>query len=131
MKLRIAPALIAALACLLFAACGGGGDDPSADTPADPVEQVPDTPGLQERVREALKPDAASFPEPEGKTLQQVADLVGAGPTAALATSVLTEGEDNRLTFGVIGQDGAPIYGPTAVYIAPTPEAEYSSYHLV
>ena len=35
---------------------------------------------------------------------------------------MLTEGDDNRLTFGVIGQDGAPIYGPTAVYIAPTPE---------
>ena len=122
MKLRIAPALLAALACLLFAACGGGGDDPSADTPADPVEQVPDTSGLQERVREALKPDEASFPKPEGKSLQEVADLVGAGPTAALATSVLTEGDDNRLTFGVIGQDGAPIYGPTAVYIAPTPE---------
>ena len=123
MNLRIAPALLAALACLLLAACGGGGGDSTADTPADPVEQVPDTPGLQERVREALKPDMASFPKPEGKSLQEVADLVGAGPTAALATSVLTEGDDNRLTFGVISQDGTPIYGPTAVYIAPTPEA--------
>ena len=120
MNVRIAPALLAALACLLLAACGGGGDG-NADAPADPVEQVPDTPGLQERVREAVKPDAASFPKPEGKSLQEVADLVGAGPTAALATSVLTDGDDNRLTFGVIGQDGAPIYGPTAVYIAPTP----------
>src|SRR5918997_7035333 len=120
MNVRIAPALLVALACLLLAACGGG-DEPSADTPADPVAQVPDTPGLQERVREALKPDVASFPKPEGKSLQEVADLVGAGPTAALATSVLTEGDDNRLTFGVIGQDGAPIYGPTAVYIARTP----------
>ncbi len=123
MNVRIAPALLAALACLLLAACGGGGGDSTADTPADPVEQVPDTPGLQERVREALKPDMASFPKPEGKSLQEVADLVGAGPTAALATSVLTEGDDNRLTFGVISQDGTPIYGPTAVYIAPTPEA--------
>src|SRR5918997_2514825 len=120
MNVRIAPALLVALACLLLAACGGGGDN-SAETPADPVEQVPDTPGLQERVREALKPDGASFPKPEGKTLQEVADGVGAGPTAALATSVLTEGDDNRLTFGVIGQDGRPIYGPTAVYVAPTP----------
>jgi hypothetical protein len=120
MNVRFAPALLAALACLLVAACGGGGGESSAET-SDPVAQVPDTPGLQERVREALKPDLASFPEPEGKTLQEVADLVGAGPTAALATSVLTEGDDNRLTFGVIGQDGSPIYGPTAIYIAPTP----------
>jgi len=119
MNARIAPALLAALVCVLLAACGGGSDN--GDTPADPVSQVPDTPGLRERVREALTPDPESFPKPEGKTLQQVADLVGAGPTAALATSFLTEGKGNRLTFGVIGQDGQPIYGPTAVYIAPTP----------
>jgi hypothetical protein len=119
MTARLAPAVLAALVAVFIAACGGGGDD----TPPDPVAQVPEsTPGLQDRVREALKPDAASFPKPEGKSLQEVADLVGAGPTAALATSILTEGDDNRLTFGVIGQDGTPIYGPTAVYIAPTPE---------
>jgi len=108
--------LLAAVVCLGLSACGGGEEGP----PPDPIEQVPDTPGLREAVADARVPDPASFPPPEGKTLQQIADQVKAGPQAALATSVLTTGE-SRFTFGVIGQDGKPIYGPTAVYIAPTP----------
>jgi hypothetical protein len=107
----------ALFACLVLVACGG---ESSGTTSADPIEQVPDTPGLREAVREARTPDPASFPPAEGKTLQEIADLVRSGPQAALATSVLTTGE-NRFTFGVIGQDGKPIYGPTAVYLAPTP----------
>jgi hypothetical protein len=112
---RIVSAL---LVCALIVA-GCGGNDPSP--PSDPVEQVPDTPGLRDAVREAQTPDAASFPDPEGKTLQQVADLVTAGPQAALASSVFTTDAENRFVFGVIGQDGKAIYGPTAIYIAPTP----------
>jgi hypothetical protein len=111
---RIVSAL---LVCALVAGCGGS-DKPKN---TDPVEQVPDTPGLRDAVREAQTPDPASFPDPAGKTLQQVADLVTAGPQAALASSVLTAGEDNRFVFGVIGQDGKAIYGPSAIYIAPTP----------
>ena len=112
--------IFAALACALTLAACGGGDGASGDAAPDPIEQVPDSPGLRDAVREAQAPDAASFPRPEGKTLQEVADLVGAGPQAALASSVLTVGR-NRFVFGVIGQDGAAIYGPTAVYIAPDP----------
>ena len=114
MSLRL---VLAVLTCLTLVACGGGGE---SEAPADPVEQVPDTPGLREAVREAQKPDPTSFPPAKGKTLQQIADLVRSGPQAALATSILTTGE-NRFTFGVIGQDGKPIYGPTAIYIAPDP----------
>jgi hypothetical protein len=113
------PRIVSALlVCALIAAGCGGSENP---TPKDPVEQVPDTPGLREAVREARTPDAASFPDPAGKTLQQVADLVTAGPQAALASSVLTTGTENRFVFGVIAQDGKAIYGPTAIYIAPTP----------
>jgi hypothetical protein len=101
---------------LLLAGCGGGSDP----VPADPVEQVPDTGGQRAAVREAQSPDPASFPPAQGKTLQQVADLVGAGPQGALAVKTVTTG-DSRIAFGMIGQDGKAIYGPTAVYIAPTP----------
>ena len=109
--------LIAVVLCGVFAACGGGGEP---RPPADPVEAVPDQPGLREAIREAQTPDAASFPPAKGKTLQEIADLVGAGPQAALASSVLTVGE-NRFVFGVINPDGKPVYGPAAVYVAPTP----------
>jgi hypothetical protein len=105
------------VACVLaFSACGGSNN---SETPADPVEQVPDTPGLREAIREAQDPDAASFPAADGKSLQEVANLVGAGPQAALASTVLTEGE-NRFVFGIL-QDGSPLYGPAAIYVAPTP----------
>src|ERR1700754_2762961 len=112
---RIVSAL---LVCALIAAGCGGSEKPKN---TDPVEQVPDSPGLREAVREAQTPDPASFPAPAGKTLQEVANLVTAGPQAALASSVLTAGKDNRFVFGVIAQDGKAIYGPSAVYIAPTP----------
>ena len=107
---------LALVLAVVMAACGGGEPAP----PSDPVEQVPDTPGLREAVRDARTPDAASFPSAQGKTLQQLGDQITAGPQAALATSVLTTGK-SRFTFGVIAQDGKPIYGPTAVYVAPTP----------
>jgi hypothetical protein len=103
--------------CVLVAACGGNGDP---KPPPDPIEQVPDAPGVRDAIIDARKPDPASFPDPKGKTLQQVADLVTAGPQAGLAGKVFTTGE-NRFAFGVIGQDGKAIYGPTAIYIAPTP----------
>jgi hypothetical protein len=103
--------------CVLVAACGGKGDP---KPPPDPIEQVPDTPGVRDAIRDARDPDPASFPDPKGKTLQQIADLVTAGPQAGLAGKDFTTGE-TRFAFGVIGQDGKPIYGPTAIYIAPTP----------
>jgi hypothetical protein len=105
-----------ALVALALVGCGGGSDP----VPADPVEQVPETGGMREAVREAQSPDPASFPPAEGKTLQQVADLVGAGPQGALAVKTVTTG-DSRIAFGMISQDGKAIYGPTAVYLAPTP----------
>ena len=43
-------------------------------------------------------------------------------PSLALASSVFTTGGDSRMAFGMIAKDGTPVYGPTAVYVAPTPE---------
>jgi hypothetical protein len=106
------------LGALLLGGCGGD-DGPAAD----PVGRVPAEGGLQERVRAAASPGAADFPKPGGRTLQELAESVKGGGEveAGLATSVFTVGE-NRLAFGVIDGEGQFVYGPTAVYVAPTPE---------
>jgi hypothetical protein len=103
----------------LLAGCGG--DDGSS---GDAVSQVPTAGGLQEKVRAAQAVRESDFPSASGKTLQQLAEEVkGGGSTeAGLATSVFTVGR-NRLAFGMIDDQGQFVYGPTAVYVAPTPGA--------
>ena len=110
--------LLAAVLALLLAACGGGGE---SEAPKNPVENVPEEAGVRDQVKVAVNPDAAEFPAADGKTLQELADEMTAGPTLGMATSVFTTGGPSRMAFGVIGQDGMPVYGPTAVYVAPTP----------
>jgi hypothetical protein len=99
---------------------GCGGDEGSSD---DPVSRVPTEGGLQENVRTASKPDASIFPSAEGKSLNEMAqEIKGGGSTeVGLATSVFTVGKD-RLAFGMIDDQGQFVYGPTAVYMAPTPD---------
>ena len=110
--------LAALLGCAVVAGCGG--DDGASE---DPVNRVPEEGGLRENVRAASQPDAADFPSADGKTLNQLAEEVkGGGSTeVGLATSVFTVGED-RLAFGMIDDEGQFVYGPTAVYVAPTPD---------
>jgi hypothetical protein len=110
-------ALIAAALALLVAACGGSDND----APTDPVGNVPSENGIRESVQSAAQPTATDFPASDGKTLQQLADTMAAGPELALASSVFTTGGDSRMAFGMINQDGTPVYGPTAIYVAPTP----------
>jgi hypothetical protein len=109
----------ALLAVSLLAGCGGG-----SDSSEDPVSQVPKEGGLQDRVRAAQTANEADFPSAKGKTLQDVAgEIKGAGSTeVGLASSVFTVGE-NRLAFGMIDDQGQFVYGPTAVYVAPNPNA--------
>jgi hypothetical protein len=110
--------LAALLGCAMV---GCGGDDGSSE---DPVSRVSTEGGLQENVRAASKPNAASFPSAEGKSLNEMAqEIKGGGSTeAGLATSVFTVGK-NRLAFGMIDDQGQFVYGPTAVYVAPTPDS--------
>src|SRR3954469_22265150 len=116
MSRRLAFAVLG-LCVALVAGCGGGSED------KDPVARVPAKGGVRERVRAAQSPDASAFPATGGKTLQQVADGVGAqGPDLAMASSVFTSGK-NRLAFGLIDQQGQFVYGPSAIYVAPTPDA--------
>jgi hypothetical protein len=108
------------LAALLAGAIAGCGGDGGSD---DPVSRVPEEGGLQENVRAASQPDESAFPSAEGKTLNDLAaEVKGGGSTeVGLATSVFTVGED-RLAFGMIDDQGQFVYGPTAVYLAPTPD---------
>ena len=63
----------------------------------------------------------APSPATAGRTLQEVSDGVNAsGPTLALATSVLTSGERQRLAFGVLDQGQSFLYAPTVIYLAPS-----------
>jgi hypothetical protein len=109
-------ALIAAV--FAVAGCGGGSDDGGEGT-----ANLPDAGGVREKVSAAASPAASDFPAVEGRSLQQVADSMQSGPEVGLAGQTFTVGR-NRLAFGVIDPEGAFIYGKTAVYIAPTPDAK-------
>jgi hypothetical protein len=111
--------LVALLGAFLLAGCGGDGG-----ASEDPVSQVPKEGGLQDKVRAAQQVNKADFPAAKGKSLQDVAaEIKGAGSTeVGLASSVFTVGE-NRLAFGMIDDQGQFVYGPTAVYVAPNPNA--------
>ncbi len=106
---------------MLLALGGCGGGDSSSE---DGVEQVPAEGGLREQVRTAQAVQASDFPAAGGRTLQEVADEIRGGGSVevGLATSVFTVGP-GRLAFGMIDDQGQFVYGPTAVYIAPTPES--------
>ena len=92
-------------------ACGGDddADEPTSDEVT--VTQEPDA---------AADPDPALFPEPKGRSLQEVADLARPGSTVAPATSQFVPGT-NRFAFGVVNEGGSFIYGATAVYYAASP----------
>jgi hypothetical protein len=109
-------ALIAAV--FAVAGCGGG-----SDGGGDSTKNVPEDGGLREKVRAAAAPAAADFPAVEGRSLQQVADSMQGGPEVGLAGQTYTVGE-NRLAFGVIDSGGKFVYGKTAVYVAPAPDAK-------
>jgi hypothetical protein len=114
---RLTVMMAVAAAALLFAGCGGDGDDGG-----DGLRNVPDKGGLREQVGAAANPKAADFPSVDGRSLQEVADSMTAGPEVGLATQQFATGR-NRLAFGVIDPAGKFIYGKTAVYVAPTPGA--------
>jgi hypothetical protein len=106
---------------LLLAVAGCGGADGSS---GDGVEQVPAEGGVREQVRAAQAVQASDFPAAAGRTLDAVAGEIRGGGTVevGLASSVFTVGR-SRLAFGVIDQQGQFVYGPTAVYVAPTPQS--------
>jgi hypothetical protein len=107
-----------ALAALLAAACGNAANRPTRD----PSLNIPTENGIRAAVRKASNPTNAEFPPASGKSLRQLSQGMSAGPTLAMASSQFDTGDD-RVAFGVIGRDGRPVYGPTALYVAPSPAA--------
>jgi hypothetical protein len=115
-RFLVLPTLVLAL---LVAACGGSKETP----PGDPVRNVPDENGIRKSVEQASVPKEADFPPSKGRTLEQLAGEMASGPSLALATQVFTTPGASRMAFGMIAQDGTPVYGPTAIYVAATPDA--------
>jgi len=106
-------ALVAVAVAVAVAGCGSsGGSGGGASSPnATPPPAPPD-------VARAAHPTRGEFPAVRGRTLRQLADsLDGGGPQVAPATTEYVPGRD-RVAFGVIGNDGALLYGDTAVYVA-------------
>ena len=116
--MRRLPTILAVIAAVLaLGGCGGG--DKGAD---DGTANVPESGGLREKVSAAAAPARGDFPAVEGRSLQEVADSMQGGPEVGLAGQTYTVGP-NRLAFGVIDAQGRFIYGNTAAYIAPSPDA--------
>jgi hypothetical protein len=118
--LRVTTILALSLS-LAVAACG---QSKKPETPSDAVQNVPSENGVRDNVKKASNPTPAEFPAADGATLQELASKMAAGPELALASSVFTSPGDSRMAFGMINTDGTPVYGPTAVYVAPTPDAK-------
>ena len=78
----------------------------------------------RQKLNGADTPRRADFPRPrEGQTLQDFANGVGAtGTQIGLATRDFMPGR-NRLAFGVLSSENSFVYGPTAVYVARSPES--------
>jgi hypothetical protein len=77
----------------------------------------------------AERPAARDFPATRGRTLRQLAGTLLAGPQLGLATTAYAPGR-NRLAFGLIGADGSFVYGPTAIYVARTPDGKAQGPYL-
>jgi hypothetical protein len=108
-------------ALLLLAGCGGdggGGGDAGSGEGARAAQ-------TRSKLNGADTPRRADFPQPRsGQSLQDFANGVGTtGTQIGLATQTFVPGR-NRLAFGVLGADNSFVYGPTAVYVARTPESK-------
>lgn len=106
-------AVLALVACVTMAGCGGGGDSRESTAGS----------AAERQVAAAAQVAASDFPATSGRTLQAIADTVKAGPQVGLATSVLLPREE-RVAFGVVGKDRGFLYGKSALYIAETPDSK-------
>ena len=71
----------------------------------------------------AQHPQVAQFPSVTGRSLRQLATLASSTAQLGAATGTFTPGPRRRLAFALTSSSQRFIYAPTAVYIAPTPDA--------
>ena len=116
MTVRRPVLLLVALAAVAVVAAGCGGSQDSGAKPPPGVSKK----DFAKLLADASTSTTADFPAVDGKSLQDMATGVKAGPQAGFATSVLTPGTD-RLAFGMIDQANNFVYGKSAVYIAKSP----------
>ena len=115
---RLPPILAVIAAVLAVAGCGGGGKDSG-----DGTANVPDKGGLRAKVQAARGARRRpTSPPSTGAACRRSPTRCRAARRSGLAGQTYTTG-DNRLAFGVIDAQGQFVYGKTAVYIAPTPDA--------
>ncbi|MEI7888723.1 MAG: hypothetical protein WCI34_00315 [Actinomycetes bacterium] len=111
---RLGNTLAFALVCLALTATSGcGAGSQKALTESGPVPSA---------VTDAATVKLSDFPKGGASSLS---DLAGTATTQAnfgQASSVFVPGT-NRLAFGVVGNDGKPVYGPTVVYLSRSPQS--------
>jgi hypothetical protein len=113
---RLATAATALTVAATLAACGGSDDS------KEPASQQGAAKEARAQLNGADRPAPGDFPAVQGRSLQEVANQFAPSQgQAGLASSVFTPGK-NRLAFGVIDAQQSFVYGPSALYVAQTPE---------
>lgn len=137
MRTRLCPnaAQIAALVCVLaLAGCGSSSSSSSASaksaartsagssTSSTTTASTVALPPAVAELPAAEHPKPGQFPSPDGRTLQQLAQMIKSTANLGAATGTFTPGT-RRLAFGLTENSGAFVYAPTAVYFASNPDA--------
>jgi hypothetical protein len=110
------------LTVLITGACGSSASHTRSTSTA---PQAPGTASaaVVQGLRQAAHPVFSQFPAARGQTLLALANQVARQQIAVgLSTSVAVPGS-YRFAFGLIGSDNHFVYGPSAVYIAPSRSA--------
>jgi hypothetical protein len=103
--------------------CGGtkSSDKPQPSASTTPAAGTADS-AIAASVRAAAHPVASELPAADARPLLELAGAAAGQATLGLSTSVITP-RTNRLGFALIGADKHFLYGPSAVYVAPSRDA--------
>ncbi|HUO73331.1 MAG TPA: hypothetical protein VMU39_21355 [Solirubrobacteraceae bacterium] len=99
---------------------GGAAQSTTATSSASTTSSLP--PAVDE-LPAAEHPRADQFPPANGRSLQQLADMVHASVQLGAATGTFTPGT-RRYAFALNDSSGGFVYAPTALYIATTPHSK-------